>query len=127
MRFEQSYLKSIEGAGNWQTVAFITVRDQILMPLVQGMGWQLALAGWKHWNKSASMSGRTLGCKDAIMDGTLIRKAVSDVGSWIAKIRRWWYGVNDWEVPASIWDDPQAIERKAEKVRPLGRILRVDR
>ena len=63
MRFEQSYLKSIQAAEDWRMVAYITVRDQLLMPLVQGMGWQLALAGWKHWNRSASLSGRTIGCK----------------------------------------------------------------
>lgn len=29
MRFEQSYLKSIERAESWQAVAFITIRDQV--------------------------------------------------------------------------------------------------
>jgi hypothetical protein len=29
LRFEQSYLKSIETAGSWQGVAWITLRDQV--------------------------------------------------------------------------------------------------
>jgi hypothetical protein len=29
LRFEQSYLKSIENATTWQAVAYITVKDQV--------------------------------------------------------------------------------------------------
>lgn len=29
LRFEQSYLTSIENAGNWQMVAYITIKDQV--------------------------------------------------------------------------------------------------
>lgn len=29
LRFEQSYLKSIEGANTWQMVAYITLKDQV--------------------------------------------------------------------------------------------------
>jgi len=47
------------------------------MPLVQGMVWTLALAGWRAWNEAAQFSGQSVG----------------------ARIRRWWWGVNNWTVP----------------------------
>ena len=62
LRFEQSYLKSIEGKDT-QGIIWITFRDQLVMPLLQGTLWTLALAGWRHWNKGAEFSGRTIGCK----------------------------------------------------------------
>lgn len=34
LRFEQSYLKSIEKAESWQGVAWITLRDQVEQPTV---------------------------------------------------------------------------------------------
>ncbi|CAK1362224.1 unnamed protein product [Cercospora beticola] len=77
LRFEQSYLKSIEKAEDWRMVAYITMKDQVLMPLVQGLAWSLIVAGWRHWNASAKFSGQTIG----------------------AKIRRWWWGVNNWKIP----------------------------
>ena len=46
------------------------------MPLMQGMIWSLALHGWRYWNRSTKLSGTTTG----------------------AKIRRWWYEVNNWPV-----------------------------
>ncbi|KAI9837493.1 MAG: hypothetical protein M1819_007141 [Sarea resinae] len=77
LRFEQSYLKSIEAANGWGAVGYITMRDQVFLPLVQGMLWNLVLAGWHHWNRSAQFSGQTVG----------------------SRIRRWWWGVNNWEIP----------------------------
>lgn len=77
LRFEQSYLASLNGADTWGRVAWITVRDQMLLPLIQGTLWTLALAGWRSWNRNASVSGATLG----------------------SRLRRWWYGVNNWELP----------------------------
>ncbi|KAA8643093.1 hypothetical protein EYZ11_006174 [Aspergillus tanneri] len=77
LRFEQSYLASIRGADTWGRVAWITVRDQVLLPLIQGTLWTLALSGWRFWNRSASLSGQTLG----------------------SRIRRWWYEVNNWKLP----------------------------
>ncbi|KAB8275035.1 hypothetical protein BDV30DRAFT_208135 [Aspergillus minisclerotigenes] len=77
LRFEQSYLASIRGAETWGRVAWITVRDQVLLPLVQGTLWTLALSGWRFWNRNASLSGQTLG----------------------SRIRRWWYEVNNWKLP----------------------------
>ncbi|PYH99461.1 DUF1770-domain-containing protein [Aspergillus ellipticus CBS 707.79] len=78
LRFEQSYLASLRGADTWGRVAWITIRDQVLLPLIQGTVWTLALSGWRFWNRNASLSGQTLG----------------------SKIRRWWYGVNNWKLPA---------------------------
>nr|POE86483.1 uncharacterized protein c14c4.01c [Quercus suber] len=78
LRFEQSYLKSIEKAKGWSGVVFITIKDQVMMPLVQGLAWTLIVAGWKHWNRDTQLVGQTMG----------------------AKIRRWWWGVNDWHIPA---------------------------
>ena len=48
------------------------------MPLVQGLAWTLIVAGWRHWNVGAQFKGQTAG----------------------ARIRRWWWGVNDWTIPA---------------------------
>ncbi|KAE8146170.1 hypothetical protein BDV25DRAFT_55238 [Aspergillus avenaceus] len=78
LRFEQSYLASLKGADTWGRVAWITIRDQVLLPLIQGTLWTLALSGWRFWNRNASLSGQTLG----------------------SKIRRWWYEVNNWKLPA---------------------------
>lgn len=77
LRFEQSYLASLNGAETWWTVAWITGRDQVLLPLVQGTLWTLALSGWRYWNRGAAFSGQTLG----------------------VKLRRWWWGVNNWKIP----------------------------
>ncbi|KAI0199639.1 hypothetical protein F4808DRAFT_202812 [Astrocystis sublimbata] len=79
LRFEQSYLHSIEHAETWGWIAFITVRDQILMPLAQGFLYNLAVQGWHMWNRNAQLSGNSAG----------------------ARVRRWWYGVNNWPLPAS--------------------------
>ena len=70
MRFEQSYLASIKDCAGWQGVADITMRDQVLMPFVQGTVWALLVAGWRHWNGAASFKGRSIG----------------------SRIRRWWWG-----------------------------------
>lgn len=50
---------------------------QILMPLVQGAAWSLLVAGWRHWNKAAKFSGQSVG----------------------SRIRKWWWGVNNWKLP----------------------------
>ncbi|KAF2492460.1 DUF1770-domain-containing protein [Lophium mytilinum] len=77
MRFEQSYLKRIEKAESWQGVLWITFRDEVVFALAQGMLWTLALSGWKHWNRTAKLSGSSMG----------------------TRLRRWWWGVNNWELP----------------------------
>ncbi|KAH7170535.1 hypothetical protein EDB81DRAFT_775898 [Dactylonectria macrodidyma] len=74
LRFEQSYLRSISKADTWWKVVLITARDQIMMPLVQGLLYNMFLCGWQHWNRNARLHGNTLG----------------------ARARRWWYEVNNW-------------------------------
>lgn len=76
LRFEQSYLHSIAKADTWGKVVLITLRDQVMMPLAQGMIYNLVLCGWQHWNKNAQLHGNTVG----------------------ARVRRWWWGVNNWTI-----------------------------
>ncbi|XHG00364.1 hypothetical protein AWENTII_003824 [Aspergillus wentii] len=78
LRFEQSYLASLKDADTKGRIAWITIRDQVLLPLVQGTLWTLALSGWRYWNRGASLSGKTLG----------------------SRLRRWWYEVNNWKLPS---------------------------
>ncbi|KAF3923685.1 hypothetical protein ABW20_dc0101316 [Dactylellina cionopaga] len=78
LRFEQSYLASIKHASEekkYWLVALITVRDQLLFPLVQGCLWNLGLAGWRYWNRGVKFTGEGVG----------------------AKVRRWWWEVNGWK------------------------------
>ena len=77
LRFEQSYLASLQGSSDWKVITYITVRDQVVLPLVQGTLWTLLLSGWRYWNRSAQFGGKTVG----------------------SRIRRWWWGVNNWEIP----------------------------
>lgn len=49
------------------------------MPLTQGILYNLVLCGWQHWNTNARLHGQTFG----------------------ARARRWWYGVNNWKIPAA--------------------------
>ncbi|KAI0393651.1 DUF1770-domain-containing protein [Xylariaceae sp. FL0594] len=90
LRFEQSYLHSIAGADTWWKIAWITVRDQVMMPLAQGVLYNLAIAGWQHWNRSAQLSGNSAG----------------------ARLRRWWYGVNNWPLPPSVRASMKADGRR---------------
>ncbi|KAG5944916.1 hypothetical protein E4U60_005631 [Claviceps pazoutovae] len=77
LRFEQSYLRSIAHADTWWKVLLITTRDQVIMPLAQGVIYNLLLCGWQFWNRSAKLYGNTTG----------------------SRVRRWWYGVNNWALP----------------------------
>ena len=77
LRFEQSYLASISHAkDNWE-VARITFRDQLIMPLVQGFVWAFIVQGWRYWNRGVMVRGKGVG----------------------GRVRRWWWGVNGWEIP----------------------------
>lgn len=98
LRFEQSYLRSIAAANTWWKVLLITARDQVsligeqdkmstdtkasqvLLPLTQGLVWNLLLCGFQFWNQSARVHGNTVG----------------------ARVRRWWYGVNKWALPKEL-------------------------
>lgn len=77
MRFEQSYLASLPPGASRTRIVYITIRDQVLSPLIQGMAWTLILSGWRHWNRGAQMVGEGVG----------------------ARLRRWWWRVNKWDVP----------------------------
>ena len=77
LRFEQSYLASLPPGASWATIAYITMRDLVIFPLLQGTLWALALAGWRHWNRAANLRGSNLG----------------------ARVRRWWWDVNNWKIP----------------------------
>lgn len=94
LRFEQSYLASIQHADTWQRVAFITFKDQVIMPLVQGMVWTLLVAGWKNFNRASKFSGQSVG----------------------ARIRRWWWETNNWKLPPkpSRLSDPKLAEEVKE-------------
>lgn len=92
LRFEQSYLASIQHAESWQRVAWITFRDQVFMPLTQGVLWTLVLSGWRHWNSQAQFSGQTVG----------------------ARIRRWWYQTNNWKIPRKNLRDEKLAGRVKE-------------
>ncbi|KAK7717354.1 hypothetical protein SLS64_002844 [Diaporthe eres] len=78
LRFEQSYLHSIQDAKSWWMVAWITTKDQLVMPMLQGVVYNLAWCGWQYWNRNAQMSGNSIG----------------------AQVRRWWWGVNNWPIPS---------------------------
>jgi hypothetical protein len=77
LRYEQSYLHSIRNADTWWKVVLITGRDQVMMPFMQGILYNLAICGWQYWNKNAQVHGSSIG----------------------ARVRRWWYGVNNWKIP----------------------------
>ncbi|KAK3692056.1 hypothetical protein B0T22DRAFT_446288 [Podospora appendiculata] len=78
LRYEQSYLHSIRNADTWWKVVWITARDQVMMPFAQGILYNLSICGWQYWNRNARIHGSGLG----------------------ARARRWWYGVNNWEIPS---------------------------
>lgn len=48
------------------------------MCFAQGVLWNLLLHGWRYFNRSTKFSGQSMG----------------------AKLRRWWWGVNKWSIPA---------------------------
>lgn len=77
LRFEQSYLARISTCQNPWSVAWVTLLDHVLMPLSQGVVWNLALFGWRAWNTGVSFKGAGAG----------------------ARVRRWWWGVNNWKLP----------------------------
>ena len=90
LRFEQSYLASLQGSTDWKVITYITIRDQVILPLVQGTLWTLALSGWRYWNRGAQFTGQSIG----------------------SRIRRWWWGVNHWEIP----------EKKKKLARDVGEV-----
>ena len=61
------------------------------MPLTQGIVWNLAMLGWRFWNRGANLRGAGLG----------------------ARFRRWWWEVNNWKVPAEGVN--RGMEREAKE------------
>jgi len=96
-RFEQSYLASIKNADTPLKVAYITIRDQVLLPLMQGILWNLVMFGWRHWNRGSKFRGQSLG----------------------ARIRKWWWGVNNWKLPTDSRKD-RPFWRKADDVSSVS-------
>lgn len=66
---------------------------QVLLPLGQGMLWTLALSGWRYWNRSSQLKGASVG----------------------AKVRRWWWNVNNWEIP----DQKDGARKTAEGLKEV--------
>lgn len=62
------------------------------MCFAQGVVWTLILSGWRHWNRSAKFSGQSVG----------------------AKIRRWWWGVNNWKIPETKLRDTKLAKNVSE-------------
>lgn len=58
----------------------------------QGVVWTLILSGWRHWNSSAKFSGKSVG----------------------AKVRRWWWGVNNWKIPDTKLRDTKLAKKVSE-------------
>jgi hypothetical protein len=62
------------------------------MCFAQGVVWTLILSGWRHWNSSAKFSGKSVG----------------------AKVRRWWWGVNNWKIPETKLRDTKLARNVSE-------------
>ena len=91
-RFEQSYLASLKNAQTNTQIAIITIRDQVLLPLAQGILWNLAMFGWRYWNRDVKFKGEGLG----------------------VRVRKWWWGVNNWKVPEA--SPKKEFKKGAEEV-----------
>lgn len=62
LRFEESYLTGIAAAnGVWWKILLITVKDQMILPLLQGLGYNLLLIGWWRWNSRVMWGGKGVG------------------------------------------------------------------
>lgn len=77
LRFEQTYLASLKNCETTGAVLYVTIRDQVLLPLAQGIGYHLLISGWRYMNRGSQFAGVGLG----------------------ARVRKWWWSVNGWKVP----------------------------
>jgi Autophagy receptor ATG43 len=100
-RFEQSYLASIKSTETNSQVAIITIRDQVILPLAQGILWNLALFGWRYWNRDVKFRGESLG----------------------ARVRKWWWGVNNWKLPSRT--EKEKFATGAEEVSLMSKFSRL--
>ncbi|RMZ89907.1 hypothetical protein DV736_g2862, partial [Chaetothyriales sp. CBS 134916] len=103
-RFEQSYLASIKNAKNNTEVALITLRDQVLFPLAQGVLWNMVTFGWRYWNRGSKFSGQSLG----------------------AKVRKWWWGFNNWKLPAEATQGNQPRRELAKGAEEAFKAFYID-
>lgn len=88
LRFEQSYLARIKHCESPWSVAWVTFFDHVMMPLTQGVVWNLAVFGWRAWNRDVKFQGRSVG----------------------ARVRRWWWRVNKWDIPRAGQKDGRVEE-----------------
>jgi len=63
LRFEQSYLRSIEKASGRMAVGWITFRDHVIFPLLTGTLWELGMTGFRYWNRTTQASGNSVGVR----------------------------------------------------------------
>jgi hypothetical protein len=98
-RFEQSYLASLKNAKSNSEVAFITIRDQVLLPLLQGVLWNMAMFGWRYWNRDVKFAGEGIG----------------------SRVRKWWWKVNNWKIP----EQKKEFAKDAEEVSFTSRFKRL--
>lgn len=98
LRFEQTYLASLKNADTYGKIAYITIRDQVLLPLAQGIGYHMIIMGWRYFNRGSKFAGETLG----------------------AKVRKWWWGVNGWKIPNAEARDPRVKDVKDFYVGRFG-------
>lgn len=99
LRFEQSYLARIKpfsqpadgSPPNYLMIAWVTILDQALLPLSQGLVWNLLLHGWRAWNVATKFQGQSVG----------------------ARLRRWWWKTNNWTIPSS----PRRQQEMAGRVK----------
>jgi hypothetical protein len=61
------------------------------------MVWTLVVAGWRHWNSATKFSGQSVG----------------------ARLRRWWWQVNKWELPEARRERELAQEVKEVSWNPF--------
>lgn len=45
----------------WWKIALLTVKDHVVMPLLQGVAFNLAWFGWKKWNEGVKFVGKGVG------------------------------------------------------------------
>jgi hypothetical protein len=75
LRFEQSYLKQLEAAqGSVFWMIFITIREQVLFPGLQGFVWALAVTGIRSLRASQAENGRAWGSWVRDWFGQITRK-----------------------------------------------------
>jgi hypothetical protein len=62
LRFEQSYLKQLEAAkGSVMWMIVITIREQVLLPGLQGFLWALGMAGLRTLRSQQAENGKEWG------------------------------------------------------------------